>query len=243
MTNSNSVMKRNVFFGIVLLCVLTIGIVLYLVFRPSKQQLSNKYKAEIAAEYRAAGKQNLARDIRKLEGTYTKAEWAQIATAYQDGTIRSGSLSDDLLEKMYFEESLWTNQPLNGLGEICGILMDGKAAQAREEARERKNRDFNGEQDKRQDNPNSVEGNELPSWVYGTWSCTTPYGTETMRIDKNGIWSLSYGNADYGSYSYRNGTITAHFPNDGGMATTMPLDIPNRRIEYGGGYYWRKNSN
>lgn len=83
--------------------------------------------------------------------------------------------------------------------------------------------------------------NTVPSWVYGTWTCTTPYGTETIKIEENGgIWNITNGYADYGSFTYSNGVIRANFPKDGGLVTSMPLDMDNRRIEYGGGYYWRK---
>ena len=82
---------------------------------------------------------------------------------------------------------------------------------------------------------------ELPSWAYGTWTCTTPYGTETMKIEEyGGIWNIANGYADFGSFTYSNGVIRANFSKDGGLVTSMPLDMNNQRIEYGGGYYWRK---
>lgn len=82
----------------------------------------------------------------------------------------------------------------------------------------------------------------LPQWVYGTWACTTPLGTETIKIDEyGGIWSFRYGDASYGSYSYSECVIRAKFPNDGGITTSYRLDIQNQRIEYGGGYFFHKN--
>jgi len=88
---------------------------------------------------------------------------------------------------------------------------------------------------------------EIPSWVYGTWSVTTEYGTETIKIDdKGGILDLSSSgnnktNMDYGSYEYKDGVIRARFPKDKGVVTTLPLDKKNKTIEYGGGYNFHKS--
>lgn len=81
----------------------------------------------------------------------------------------------------------------------------------------------------------------LPDWVYGTWSCTTQYGTETIKIDRNGdISDLSYGNYKTASYRYENGYIKAKFPGEGGIVTTFRVDLSGRRIEYGEGIYMHK---
>lgn len=82
----------------------------------------------------------------------------------------------------------------------------------------------------------------LPDWVYGTWSCTTEYGTETIRIDRNGeMATLTYGSYKTASYRYEGGYIKAKFPGEGGIVTTYRVDLSRQRIEYGEGIYMHKN--
>lgn len=83
--------------------------------------------------------------------------------------------------------------------------------------------------------------NDVPDWVFGTWSCTTEYGTETIKIDRNGeISDLSYGSYKTASYRYEDGYIKAKFPGEGGIVTTFRVDLSGHRIEYGEGIYMHK---
>lgn len=86
----------------------------------------------------------------------------------------------------------------------------------------------------------STDNNGMPMWVYGTWTCTTSYSNEIMTITKTGIWTSLNGSEDTGTYTYENGEIRATMSKERGVVTSMPLDIQNKRIVYGGGYYWTK---
>ncbi|MBP5549129.1 MAG: hypothetical protein J6X63_01440 [Bacteroidales bacterium] len=86
----------------------------------------------------------------------------------------------------------------------------------------------------------STDNNGMPMWVYGTWTCKTSYSNEIMTITKTGIWTSLNGSEDTGTYTYENGEIRATMSKERGVVTSMPLDIQNTRIVYGGGYYWTK---
>ena len=86
----------------------------------------------------------------------------------------------------------------------------------------------------------STDNNGMPMWVYGTWTCKTSYSNEIMTITKTGIWTSLNGSEDTGTYTYENGEIRATISKERGVVTSMPLDIQNKRIVYGGGYYWTK---
>ena len=86
----------------------------------------------------------------------------------------------------------------------------------------------------------STDNNGMPMWVYGTWTCKTSYSNEIMTITKTGIWTSLNGSEDTGTYTYENGEIRATMSKERGVVTSMPLDIQNKRIVYGGGYYWTK---
>ena len=86
----------------------------------------------------------------------------------------------------------------------------------------------------------STDNNGMPLWVYGTWTCKTSYSNEIMTITKTGIWTSLNGSEDTGTYTYENGEIRATMSKERGVVTSMPLDIQNKRIVYGGGYYWTK---
>ncbi|MCR5363820.1 MAG: hypothetical protein K6E44_04535 [Bacteroidales bacterium] len=86
----------------------------------------------------------------------------------------------------------------------------------------------------------STDNNGMPMWVYGTWTCKTSYSNEIMTITKTGIWTSMNGSEDTGTYTYENGEIRATMSKERGVVTSMPLDIQNKRIVYGGGYYWTK---
>ena len=88
-----------------------------------------------------------------------------------------------------------------------------------------------------------TEANGMPSWVYGKWTCTTPYGTENMWINKELILYRSANSEASGTYSDSKGTIRVTYSKENGVVTSMQVDLRNRRIEYGGGYYWQKLSN
>ena len=86
----------------------------------------------------------------------------------------------------------------------------------------------------------STDNNGMPMWVYGTWTCKTSYSNEIKTITKTGIWTSLNGSEDTGTYTYENGEIRATMSKERGVVTSMPLDIQNKRIVYGGGYYWTK---
>lgn len=86
----------------------------------------------------------------------------------------------------------------------------------------------------------STDNNGMPMWVYGTWTCKTSYSNEIMTITKTGIWTSLNGSEDTGTYTYENGEIRATMSKERGVVTSMPLDFQNKRIVYGGGYYWTK---
>ena len=84
--------------------------------------------------------------------------------------------------------------------------------------------------------------NGVPSWLFGKWTCSTAYGTETMWISKDGVRSKSGNIEDTGSYTYSNGELRIQFSRERGVVTSIPVDVVNRRLEYGGGYYWVKSN-
>ena len=87
----------------------------------------------------------------------------------------------------------------------------------------------------------SSQSPSLPQWVYGTWSVTTPYGTETIKIEGGEILCISNGDIKTASYRYENGYIKAKFPGEGGIVTTYRVDLSRQSIEYGEGIYMHKN--
>ena len=79
--------------------------------------------------------------------------------------------------------------------------------------------------------------NGMPSWLLGKWVCKTAYGTETMWIESDIVRSDS----DSGTYTYSNGELRIKFSRERGVVTSIPVDLANQRLEYGGGYYWVKS--
>lgn len=79
--------------------------------------------------------------------------------------------------------------------------------------------------------------NGMPSWLLGKWVCKTAYGTETMWIESDIVRSDS----DSGTYTYSNGELRIKFSRERGVVTSIPVDVANQRLEYGGGYYWVKS--
>lgn len=84
--------------------------------------------------------------------------------------------------------------------------------------------------------------NGVPSWLFGKWTCSTAYGTEIMWIDKDGVRSKNGNVEDTGTYTYSNGELRIQFSRERGVVTSIPVDAANRRLEYGGGYYWVKSN-
>ena len=84
--------------------------------------------------------------------------------------------------------------------------------------------------------------NGVPSWLFGKWTCSTAYGTETMWISKDGVRSKNGNVEDTGSYTYSNGELRIQYSREKGVVTSIPVDVVNRRLEYGGGYYWVKSN-
>lgn len=84
--------------------------------------------------------------------------------------------------------------------------------------------------------------NGMPSWAYGKWTFTRSGKTEILWIGKDLIRFKSGTLEDTATYTYSKGTISAQFSLDNGVVTSMPLDIKNQRIEYGGGLYWTKSN-
>ena len=79
------------------------------------------------------------------------------------------------------------------------------------------------------------------SWIYGTWSITTPYGTETMKLEEGGtIIDIVGTEMQTGTFTYKDGELLAKFPNTGGIAFTYELDMVGHRISIGEGQYMHK---
>lgn len=200
---------------------------LFFVSHPNLKIVNDKdeYKTAIVKSFGGLNdERGLA--IASLSGDYSKKELEMIKKAYSDGVVEIAELNDKLLEKMAKAGDI---SKMKGLEDVF--------------------RHSNVAGSVNLDNEKAYKGNnaKLPSWVYGIWSCTTPYGTETMEIKRGGeILNLSYGSyshqgdIDSGTYTYSDGVIRAKFPKDGGLITTMPLDLVNHQIEYGSGYYWHK---
>lgn len=76
---------------------------------------------------------------------------------------------------------------------------------------------------------------EIPSWIYGVWTCNTPYGTiNAVFTEKNGYIDNTdnkSGTFTYDSSSQRISTSTGTF---------YIVDVNNRRLDAGGGTYMHK---
>lgn len=78
------------------------------------------------------------------------------------------------------------------------------------------------------------------SWIYGTWSITTPYGTETMKIDENGgVIDMIGTDISTGSYTVKDGELLVKFSGNS-IVFSYPLDMAGHRISTGEGQYMHK---
>lgn len=78
------------------------------------------------------------------------------------------------------------------------------------------------------------------SWIYGTWSITTPYGTETMKIDENGgVIDMIGNDLSTGSYTVKDGELLVRFSGSD-VVVSYPLDMARHRISLGEGQYMHK---
>ena len=78
------------------------------------------------------------------------------------------------------------------------------------------------------------------SWLYGIWSISTPYGTETMKIDKDGsIVDMVGSSMSTGSYTIKDGELRVKYSGES-MVTTYSLDMVGHRIEFENGTYYHK---
>lgn len=96
---------------------------------------------------------------------------------------------------------------------------------------------------------NSEKG---PEWIYGTWECkgTMDYGpylggikrfTAKVIISENNIRVYYDGELAYnGNYDIEDGTIK--FNRKSGYSDVIPIDIDNKRLEFGNGMYYNKVS-
>lgn len=81
------------------------------------------------------------------------------------------------------------------------------------------------------------------SWIVGTWSCTTPYGTMTLKFEGDGssgsCAELTYGSYNYGRYSVKDGVLRYKL---NGESLTNVIEIHDSNMLYfGDGYYLHKN--
>lgn len=81
------------------------------------------------------------------------------------------------------------------------------------------------------------------SWIVGTWSCTTPYGTVTLKFEGDGssgsCAELTYGSYNYGRYSVKDGVLRYKL---NGESLTNVIEIHEGNMLYfGDGYYLHKN--
>ena len=81
------------------------------------------------------------------------------------------------------------------------------------------------------------------SWIVGTWSCTTPYGTVTLKFEGDGssgsCAELTYGSYNYGRYSVKDGVLRYKL---NGESLTNVIEIHDSNMLYfGDGYYLHKN--
>ena len=83
----------------------------------------------------------------------------------------------------------------------------------------------------------------VPTWIYGTWSITTPYGTETMKLEEGGtIIDMVGMEMQFGTFTYEDGELLVKFPNSGGVVFTYELDLAGHRISIGEGQYMHKKN-
>ena len=81
----------------------------------------------------------------------------------------------------------------------------------------------------------------VPLWVYGTWSITTPYGTETMKLEESGtIIDMIGKDMQVGTFTYQDGELQVRFPENKGMVFTYELDMEGHRISIGEGQFMHK---
>ena len=73
-------------------------------------------------------------------------------------------------------------------------------------------------------------------WVVGIWTCSTPYGTMTYSLMKNGAFSDNEGHK--GTFSVEDGRIYTHL--DGTLGFAIEVDEVNHRIRPGDGYWMQK---
>ena len=81
------------------------------------------------------------------------------------------------------------------------------------------------------------------SWIVGTWSCNTPYGTMTLKFEGDGssgsCAELTYGSYNYGRYTVKDGVLRYKL---NGESITNVIEIHDgHRLYCGGGYYLHKN--
>ena len=80
---------------------------------------------------------------------------------------------------------------------------------------------------------------DLP-WLYGIWSITTPFGTETLKIDKGGSIVEMLGlDINTGSYTIEDGVLYVKFSGES-IVTTYSLDMVGQRIVFENGTYYHK---
>ena len=72
------------------------------------------------------------------------------------------------------------------------------------------------------------------SWIYGTWTCKTPYGTIKIILNDNGMMYNSVDEA-WHSYSIESTRIWEQLD---GYGSSYPLDRANKRIGTGEPGYW-----
>ena len=81
------------------------------------------------------------------------------------------------------------------------------------------------------------------SWIVGTWSCTTPYGTMTLKFEgdegSGSCAKLTYGSYNYGRYTVKDGVLRYKL---NGESLTNVIEIHDSNMLYfGDGYYLHKN--
>lgn len=81
------------------------------------------------------------------------------------------------------------------------------------------------------------------SWIVGTWSCSTPYGTMTLKFEGDGssgsCAELTYGSYNYGRYTVKDGVLRYKL---NGESLTNVIEIHDgHQLYFGDGYYLHKN--